>query len=174
MLQMTTTEWGDKTKDEFNIASSSASPYTPLYNYFDNYQIEEGLYLYNKPTVKKQSYASLFNSNNFYQHLNYSLAFERYRLSKTNETQIFVAKGCIYDANEKLLLMLSCKADSTIEFCNYAPPTKENAKNLTLFISTELLLNPTYNLFYKNLDKNYIKEAFMIDLPVIYTTSDEI
>lgn len=175
MLQITTDEWGNKTKDEFNIASSSASPYTPLYNYFDNYHVEDSdIYLYHKPTVKKQRYASTFNSSNFYQRLNYSLDFERYKLSRTNETEIFVSKGCIYDADEKLLLMLSCKAGSTIEFARYVSPTKENAKNLTLFISTELLLNPTYNLFYKNLDKSYIKEAFMIDLPVIYTTSDEI
>lgn len=71
--------------------------------------------------------------------------------------------------------MLSFKAGTSPNYhSEYYPVKKENAENMTLFISTEFLMNPVYSVFYKKLEKGYIQEAFKIELPVIFTTSDEI
>lgn len=184
MLQLTETYRNVFHGNEFKIGSSVTSYFVPVINCIresNHYQrVTEGNFiLYHKPLLKINNIPRKFNIRDFLEMINESVGLYAFNLGLREEKNvIYVGKGYIVNDKDEILMVLTTKPDKLhLPFQpRYSRTTipKENAKNLTLLVSTELLTNSIYANFYKKLEKEYILDAYKVDIPVVFTTSVKI
>ncbi|ALN97296.1 hypothetical protein BOX09_gp52 [Flavobacterium phage Fpv1] len=184
MLQLTETYRSEFHGNEFKIGSSVTSYFVPIINCIresNRYQrVTEGNFiLYHKPLLKIDNRPRKFNIRDFLEMINESVGLYAFNLGLGEEKNIiYVGKGYIVNDKDEILMVLTTKPDKlNLPFQpRYSKSTipKENAKNLTLLVSTELVTNPIYTNFYKKLEKEYILDAYKVNIPVVFTTSVKI
>jgi hypothetical protein len=183
MLQLTETYSSEFSGNEFKIGSSATSYFIPIINCHREGSRHQRIYegdfiIYNRPALNKNS-PKKFNLRDFLGMINESVGLYPFNLGVGEEKIIIhVAKGYIVNEKDELLMVLTTKPDRLSlhyqsRYSNVSIP-KENAKHLTLLISTELLTNPVYSNFYKKLEKEYILDAYKAEIPVVFTTTSKI
>lgn len=167
------------TKDPFFIATTVASAYTPLIAVPKIVHINSDFHFftYHKPLINVLHMDTFeYSEILLYECLNAAHDLKIMSLEGNTAKGIIIGKGCIYDNQNNLLLMLSCEAGADIEYQERRSSTisKEQGKNMKLFLSTKLLMNDIYAKLYVNLQKNYIFPACEIEIPVEIMSSEKI
>lgn len=167
--------------NEFKIGSSITSYFIPVISYWDTGYIkdeEDDFILYHKPLLEIDYIPKKFNIREFLDVINNYGGLRAFNLSLGEEKNtIYVGKGYVVNEKDEILMILANKPKSKLFLQQgYSKSTipKENAKNLTLLVSTELVTNPIYANFYKKLEKEYILDAYKVNIPVVFTTSAKI
>ena len=152
---------------------SDLNEYVPFYTnrtYGVYEYVTNGVYLYNKPERKNNSWST----STYPQFLNYlkqSLSLRRFKyVLEGVEELLYFMQGYIVDKEDNILLLLTIKNDFSFNRMDNIL----DKESFRLYISTKFLKNPIYKNFYKKLQKEYIDRFLEEDIEVIYTTSEKI
>ena len=175
--------------NDYVIGSTVSSFLLPIINLRYKSNISDIESIYHKPiTGVRRAIPIKFKLADFLDNLNMCLNLTSYIIGKDendNDLVINVGKGYITDKDDNILLVLGLtdKGNSSFESQSryygdrfYSPPIQELPQHphLCMLISTELITNKTYALFYKKLEKDYIADAYQSNIEVRFITSQKI
>jgi len=166
--------YGNFTRDEYAIGTTSKNSYYPLYSLLDNNRIGRNQFMYYKPSIVTLSAISRYNE--LFETLRSKMYFSRFNFISNDENHfILVMKGYIANHLQQPLLMIGINTfEHGLSIYDSDEKSEETKAKLKVFVATELLTNDIYTNIWRKIDRDFIQLCYEDGIAVEFCTIETI